>query len=227
MHNAADLQDQLAAAGAEQYRQTYRRHGVLGDLYGVSYATLTALAKRIKTDHALANSLWESGNHDARVLATMIADADRMTLRELVRWSKDLDNPVLCDAYGGLAARTPHARTLFDRWAGSPSEWQGACAWSLVAGLARTDPAMPDEFFLTQLDVIEREIHDRENRVRYAMNGAVIGIGSRNAALRRAATAAARRIGTVRVDHGDTGCTTPDAVPYIDKIWSRKAARKT
>ncbi len=57
------------------------------------------------------------------------------------------------------------------------------------------------------------------------MNGCLIAIGGRNAALRAAAEATAARIGDVKVDHGDTGCTTPAAIPYIARIWDRKAAK--
>jgi len=50
---------------------------------------------------------------------------------------------------------------------------------------------------------------------------ALITIGGRDAALRKLATAAAKRIGVVEVDHGDTACATPDAVTYIAKLWER------
>jgi hypothetical protein len=73
--------------------------------------------------------------------------------------------------------------------------------------------------------VIEAEIDTRANRVRHSMNGAMISIGARNTTLRKRATAAAKRIGTVQVDHGETNCTTPAAVPYIDKMWARKEAK--
>ena len=65
---------ELEALGKEQTRKTYRRHGVGENQYGVSYADLGKLKKRLKTDHALALKLWASGNHDARILALMIAD---------------------------------------------------------------------------------------------------------------------------------------------------------
>ncbi len=57
------------------------------------------------------------------------------------------------------------------------------------------------------------------------MNMAVILIGCRNAALRKAATAAAKRIGKVVVDHGDTACKTPDAAQYIDKTWAHSKSK--
>ena len=59
------------------------------------------------------------------------------------------------------------------------------------------------------------------------MNGALIAIGTRNEALRAAAEAASGRIGIVVVDHGQTGCVTPAALPYIAKVWDRKAAQRS
>ena len=63
---------QLKAAGTAQTRKTYARHGVGPNMFGVSYATLGKLTRAIQRDHALALGLWASGNHDARVLATMV-----------------------------------------------------------------------------------------------------------------------------------------------------------
>ena len=54
------------------------------------------------------------------------------------------------------------------------------------------------------------------------MNNALIAIGGRNAKLKKLALAAAKKIGKVEVDHGDTSCKTPDAAAYINKMWARK-----
>jgi len=64
--------------GTAQNRKVYARHGVGEDMYGVSYSNLGKLRKSIKRHHALAEQLWATGNHDARVLATMIADPAEM-----------------------------------------------------------------------------------------------------------------------------------------------------
>jgi hypothetical protein len=69
---------------------------------------------------------------------------------------------------------------------------------------------------------IEKEIHGSPNWARYAMNGALISIGVFKPTLRKKAIAAAKRIGKVEVDHGETHCKTPDAAPYIEKAWKRK-----
>ena len=65
---------ELEELGTEQNRKIYRRHGVREDLFGVSFGNIRKLQKKIKTDHSLARELWATGNHDARILATMVAD---------------------------------------------------------------------------------------------------------------------------------------------------------
>lgn len=89
------LKEALAAlkkAGTAQNRKVYGRHGVKGEMFGVSYATLGSLKKKIKLDHVLAVQLWKTGNHDARVLATMVADPAAATGKEIDAWVKDLDS---------------------------------------------------------------------------------------------------------------------------------------
>ena len=89
-----------------------------------------------------------------------------------------------------------------------------------------TDKAKPDTFFTPYIERIEREIQGERNRVRHAMNGALIAIGLRSEALRARAVAASRRIGTVVVDHGETGCKTPNAEDYIARALAHKARKR-
>ncbi len=70
-----EVLSELEAMGTTQNRKIYARHGVQGEMFGVSYGNLKQLKKRIRKDQALAQALWASGNHDARILATMLADA--------------------------------------------------------------------------------------------------------------------------------------------------------
>jgi 3-methyladenine DNA glycosylase AlkD len=213
---------QLEALGTEQNRKVYRRHGVGENAYGVSYAALEKLKKAIKKDHALAVELWATGNHDARILATMIADPRKMTGEDLDAWAEGLGNSVETDAFSKLAAGSPLIRQKIDRWTEADHEWIESAGWNLLAHLALKDGGAPDDDFEKHLAVIERDIHTRKNRVRYAMNSALIAIGGRNETLMRKALAAAARIGKVAVDHGETGCKTPEAADYIQKMLTRK-----
>lgn len=216
---------ELESMGTAQNRKVYPRHGVQGPMFGVSYGNLEKLRKAIRKDQALAEALWKTGNHDARVLATKIADPKTITPATLDAWATDLDNYVLTDAFTALVGKTPHLREKFDAWRNSESECLGQVAWGLVTTAASKSKPWDDAELGAFIDDIEAQIHGRQNRVRYSMNMALIAIGGSREALYENARAAAERIGTVEVDHGETGCVTPDMVPYMEKMWARKRAK--
>lgn len=222
MANASAVLAELEALGTEQNRKIYARHGVTAPMFGVSYGNLKALAKRIKVDHALAVALWDSGNHDARVLAMMVADAKQVAPDQLDRWLADVDNYTLNDALTAYAGRTRFVREKAEAWSPSPDEWVSTSGWGLVATLALTDKTLPDDYFMPYLDRIESGIHQQPNRTRYAMNNALISIGCRSAALHERVQQVTAAIGEVMVDHGETGCETPAVLPYIERTLARK-----
>jgi 3-methyladenine DNA glycosylase AlkD len=220
----AEVMKTLEKAGSEQTRKTLRRHGAKEPMFGVSFATLKELVKKIGADQELARGLWETGNHDARMLALKIADPAQVTSAELDRWAGDMSMRMCCGYVAMLAAESPHGAAKAAEWLapGSPRRRSG---WALAGFLASMNETTPDSVFLSRLAEIEKTIHSAPNSDREAMNMAVIQIGCRNAALRKAAIAAAKRIGKVVVDHGDTDCKTPDAAAYIDKTWAHSTAK--
>ncbi len=215
----------LEAVGTAQNRKVYGRHGVSGPLYGVSYAHLGKLAKRIGTDHDLAVGLWSSGNHDARVLATRIADPSKIAARTVDGWLRDCDCYPLTTAFAELVAKTRFARARADRWMRARGEWPSAAGWSVFLRLAEDPDAYSDAELAAQIDRIAAEIHGAPNRARYNMNIALVQIGLRSKALERQAIRAARRIGRVEVDHGATGCKTHDAEAFLRKTVAHRRAQ--
>ncbi|MDA0746635.1 MAG: DNA alkylation repair protein [bacterium] len=216
----------LEEMGTEQNRKVYGRHGVGSPMFGVSYANLEKVRKQAQVDYVLAQDLWASGNHDARVLATMVTDPEAMQASEIDAWMKDLDNSVLTGAFTKLVYRTPFAQRRMEKWISAKGEWAGQAGWGLLARFAmdlKND--LSDSFFELYIEKIAQEIHGQKNMVRDAMNSALIAIGIRNAYLEKRAMAAAKRIGKVEVDHGETGCKTPDAGEYIQRTVARKEVR--
>ncbi len=212
----------LKAAGTAQNRKIYARHGAREPMFGVSYANLYRLVKEIKADHALACQLWATGNHDARVLAAMIADPAQLDNALADAWVKDLDSVPIADAFSGPMRKSKLAQRKAAKWTRSKHEWIGRAGWNIVTGLALYDPELSDEYFADYLPEIERSIHQRPNRTRDAMNMALVAIGVRSPALKKLALAAAKKIGKVEVDHGETNCKTPDAASYIAKTLAHR-----
>lgn len=222
----AETMRALEKAGNAQARKTYARHGAEEPMFGVRIGSLKTLVDKIGVDHELALALWETGNHDARILAMKIADPAKLTPADLDRWAAG-QRMRMCNGYmTALAAEGPHGPTKAKEWLADSDAAMRALGWGLAGHLAQLNEGIRDDWFVKRLAFIEKKIHSAANWERDAMNMAVISIGGRNDVLCKAALAAAKRIGKVEVDHGDTSCKTPDAGPYIEKMWERSAAKK-
>lgn len=215
---------ELQRAGTAQNRKVYARHGVKGTFFGVSFATLRTIAKKIKVDHDLARELWATGNHDARMLATMVAEPAALTASELDQWVRQVDNYVLADAFSTLVARSPQATSRIDRWTRSKREFERRCGFGIISAALKEGVSIFPALLDAAINQIEREIHSSANRAREGMNHALIAIGSFRDDFYDRALNTASRIGKVEIDHGETGCKDFDAVDCITK--ARKGGRK-
>lgn len=216
----------LKKMGTSQNVKIYKRHGAGDNLFGVSFANLKTLQKQIKKDHDLAEQLWQTGNTDAMTLATTIADPERFTASSADAWLRGISYGLLGDMFGSLIARSKLALGRWKKWSKSKKEYTRQCAYGMLSAMLRDDPeAVPDDLCREALERIEHEIHESPNLARHAMNGALISIGSYKSKFEKRALAAARRIGKVEVDHGQTSCKTPDATEYIKKTVAHYAKR--
>ena len=160
----------------------------------------------------------------------MIADPQEADSNSLDAWVKDLNNYIVTDAFSGLVARTPHVQKKMNKWIKSKDEWAGTTGYLVMTQLAMRDGELDDKFLTSQIKAIETAIHKRKNRTRNAMNSALIAIGMRSATMQKRALASAKKIGKVEVDHGETGCKTPDAASYMKKATAKRgflASRKS
>lgn len=205
----------LEAMGTEQNRKVYPRHGIPEPMFGVSLANVASLKKKIKTDHELAKSLWDTGNHDARILALKIADPAKFDRELAEKWLDTTTNYLYPAMIAELTLGKDDWESAMREWAPSTDEWRSCAGFALARLAAERNEKLPDAFFEPILKTICAEIHERPNRTRLAMNAALIAIGQRNKRLGELAVEVAREIGNVNVDHGPTGCKTPDAEASI------------
>ena len=215
----------LDRMGTAQNRKVYPRHGAVEPMYGVSYENIKEFAKRIGTDHALAEDLWLSGNFDAQNLAAKVANPSQLDDGTLDLWARQVKCYPTSRALGEIAARSPAALTRFVEWATSSEEFMLSVAYDMLSCMVKDGVPIDDALLFSVLDRIEGQIHGAPNRARHSMLGALIAIGGSRDSLRATALAAARRIGPVHVDHGQTACQTPDAVAYIGKMVAHATAK--
>lgn len=185
-----DILRELKASGSPQYKADMSaRYGIVtkAPVYGVTVATLRTMAKRIGHDHKLADALWRSGLHDARMLACFVDEPEAVTSAQMDRWAKDFDNWGLVDtACFALFDRTPHAFARIDAWAKAKDEFVKRAAFALLACVAlHGHGADPD--YLKRMALIRRAASDERNFVKKGVSWALRAIGGKKSPKLRAA----------------------------------------
>lgn len=191
---------QLKRGGSAKFKADMAaRYGIVtkAEVYGTPVGTLRAMAKQIGHDHALAQALWASGAHDARMLATMVGDPARVTPAEMERWAKDFDNWGIVDtASFHYWDRSPHAFKQIEKWAKAKDEFVKRSGFALLASCA-LHKTITDEQCLRGLELIEDHARDPRNFVKKAVSWALRGIGGKKSPkLRSAAREVAERLST-------------------------------
>jgi 3-methyladenine DNA glycosylase AlkD len=191
-----EIVDRLAGMASEENRAGMARYGIrTDDAFGVSVFELRRIAGPYGRDHELALALWETGNHEARLLASMVDDPAAVTEAQMEAWAGAFDSWDVCDQVtSNLFDKTPFAYDKVDAWSSRNEEWVKRAAFATAAALAVQDKDAPDERFLAILELVRREAGDGRNFVKKAVNWALRNIGKRNAALHEAAVATAEAI---------------------------------
>ena len=151
--NVTDMLAKLGKTGAKgSMRAVEKGKELVGQLLPPK-ATIDAIRKRVKVDHDAALELWETGRRDARLLATTIADAGRLTAQHIDAWRKDLGDRVITASLGELAARGTIPLDDVARWCDDEHEWTSVLGWSIVVARAG-DPRVSDGFLRGRLERI-------------------------------------------------------------------------
>jgi 3-methyladenine DNA glycosylase AlkD len=161
---------------------------------GVAVPKIRAVAKGCGTDHHLARALWPTGIHEARILATLVADPATTTDDDMEAWAADLSSWDVCDFAADLFGRTTVGIAKISAWAERPEGYVKRCAFSMMARRAVSAKAAPDREFLGYLPVIRRGSTDPRNEVKKGVSWALRQIGKRNRTLHAAAVEEAERI---------------------------------
>ena len=186
----------LERQGSRRNVEGMARYGIVAErAFGVSMGTLQSLSKRLGKDHALSLALWETGWYEARLLAALVGNPERVTRRQMNAWAAGFENWADCDTVCfKLFDQTPFAWEKARQWSASPRELVKRGGFVLMACLALHDKTAPDENFSDWLPLIEKGARDERNFVKKGVSWALRGIGRRNLALNAAALKVAKRL---------------------------------
>ncbi len=215
---------QLEALGNDKRRAFNVKNGA-GTMpqFGVAMGDLRALAKKIKTDHALAMKLWKTGNIDAQLLAILLmkpasllpAELNTMVREARFGWVADWFN-----AYIVKEQSPADKETLRVKWLEDADGWAARAGWNLTA--SRIGKGAEGLDLPAILDRIEAELADARPETQWTMNAALAAIGIHHAKLRKRAIAIGEKLGVYRDYPCSKGCTSPFAPIWIDEMVKRQ-----
>lgn len=215
-----DALSELAALEDPKMRAANEKRG---DDHGINLSRMRALAKQVKTDHALAQELWETGETAPRLLALLICKPREFTADELDAMLRETRPPKVNDWFVSyIAKKTPLAEEMRLRWFGDTDPTVAAAAWSLTSDRVAKAPDGLDLEHL--LDLIERDMKDAPKRPQWAMNETLAQIGIHHPPLRARALEIGERLQVLADYPTAPGCTSPFAPIWINEIVRRREA---
>jgi 3-methyladenine DNA glycosylase AlkD len=225
--NCDEVVDRLKAYSDSAAVAGMARFGINpSNTLGVSIPVVRKIAKEIGRDHRLAQELWASQIHEARILAAMIDEPQKATAAQMEGWVKDFDSWDVCDqCCSNLFDKTPFAYQKAFEWSSRKEEFVKRAAFALIASLAVHDKQAKNSQFQTLLPLIERESVDDRNFVRKAVNWALRQIGKRNLALNRLAVKTAKQI--LKKESSSARWIASDAIRELTSASVRRKISKT
>jgi 3-methyladenine DNA glycosylase AlkD len=212
---------QLEAAGDSARRAHNTKAGAPANQFGVKLGDIRAMARKIKTDHKLALSLWDTGNVDAQLLATLIIKPGALSADELDRLTRSTTCAQVADwlnAY--VVAQHPEKEALRVKWMTAKDRWAARAGWNLTASLVNKGAGGVDLPAL--LDRIEKEMPKAMPEVQWTMNNTLAAIGIRHPEHRQRAIAIGEKIGLYRDWPVSKGCTPPYVPVWVEAMVKRQ-----
>jgi 3-methyladenine DNA glycosylase AlkD len=219
---AKEILAQLKSLGNDARRAHNTKAGAPDDQFGVKLGDLRTLAKKIKTDHELALELWETGNVDAQLLATLIIKPRALSASQLDKLTRSTTCAQVADWLNSyVVAEHPEKESLREKWMTAKDRWAARAGWHFTA--SRINKGTFDGLDLPALlDRIEKEMPKAKPEVQWTMNNTLGAIGIHVPKLRKRAVAIGEKIGLYRDWPVSTGCIIPYVPVWVEAMVKRK-----
>ncbi len=212
---------QLEALGDEKRRAHNIKNGAGDNQFGAKLGDIRKLAKKIKTNHELAMALWETGNIDAQLLATLLIKPKSLTADEMDRMVRSVTFVQVADWLNSYVVKHhPDKETLRQGWMADDDPMAARAGWSLTTERVVKSPEGIDLPAL--LERIESEMGGAAPEVQWTMNCSLAEIGINFPAHRKRALAIGETLGIYRDYPCSKSCTSPFAPIWINEMVSRQ-----
>lgn len=196
MNSIDDIIKELKKLSVPNRKADFLRFGInIDNALFIQMPVLRDIAKSVGKNHKLAEDLWNTGIHEARIIACLIDEPDKVTEKQMEKWVKDFNSWDICDqCCNNLFRKTRFAHQKAVEWSSREEEFVKRAGFVMMAVLAVHDKKSEDNVFLKFLEIAKKESTDERNFVKKAVNWAIRQIGKRNELLNQKATAICHQI---------------------------------
>ena len=177
-----EILSELKALSSEKYKANVVKLGIPETCsIGVSTEDVRKLAKKAGRDNSLAHELWNTGYHEARLLAVLVMDKKKLTLQEAETLMYDVISWDLCDHLcKNLLIKMKGYEELIEKWCDSEATYTKRAAFTLMASAAIHEKSLENHILDHYLALIRMNSDDEREHVKKSVSWALREIGKRD-----------------------------------------------
>lgn len=219
--NTQDILAQLKSLGDPARHAHNVKAGAPANQFGVKLGDLRAIAKKLKTNHALALQLWDTGNVEAQLIATLIMKPKELTADQLDKLTRSTTCSQVADWLNSyVVPEHPAKEDLRVKWMTAKDRWAARAGWNLTA--SRINKGTEDFDLTALLDRIEKEMPKAPPEIQWTMNNTLAAIGIKHAKLRKRALTIGEKIGLYKDWPVNKGCIPPYVPVWVEAMVQRQ-----
>lgn len=218
-----EILTRFKSLGDDARRKHNIKAGAPDNQFGVKLGDIRTIAKKIKTDHKLALDLWDTGNVEAQLLATLIIQPTSLSAAELDKLTRSTTCAQVAEWLNSyVVAEHSEKEALREKWMKAKDRWAARAGWHHTASRVNKGKGADGLDVSALLDRIEKELPKALPEVQWTMNNTLAAIGIHHPKLRKRAIAIGEKIGLYRDWPVSKGCTPPYVPVWVDFMVKRQ-----
>lgn len=180
--NCNEVIAELRGLSSEKYKANVTKMGIPADCsIGVSTGEVRALAKKVEKSNELADELWKTGLHEAKLLAVLVYDKKTVTSDKMEILMKDVYSWDLCDHLcKNLIIKIKGYETLIEKWCSHENTYYKRAAFTLIASDVVKNKKIAPDTIQAYLEIIRTYSDDEREHVKKAVSWALREIGKKD-----------------------------------------------
>lgn len=177
--NSKEIIEELKSESSEKYKANVVKMGIPEEYsIGVSTTIVRSIAKKIGKYTELGFELWNTGYHEARLLAVLLFDCKDITHSDIKRLMSDVISWDLCDhlCKNLIIKMKDYQDFIFD-WITSPHVYEKRASFTLIASSAIHDKKVSNDVLDTYLKLIRENSESEHEHIKKAVSWALREIG--------------------------------------------------